>query len=274
LVTLLIASVAASFVARAAEPACSIGLKDAAVANAKTVNSMPITPFRRPETGWAIYEPLIANEIGTTCPAASPEFAAALAHWQTAQHLPSTGAMDEATFNALKQAWDRRRPWVWASRHACPEAANEQSLARAALSESYDGKTILLEPEALAAYRRMAEAARKAGLIPARSNLFAIFSGYRNPDADTARCATENNCQSGARATCSAHRTGLALDINLGAAPGSRLDSSDNANRLYLSHTKLYRWMVKNAPHFGFVNYAFEPWHWEFVPASARQVKH
>jgi D-alanyl-D-alanine carboxypeptidase len=124
-----------------------------------------------------------------------------------------------------------------------------------------------LKPEALAAYRRMA-AARKPRLIPTNSDLFVIFSGYRDPDADAARCAKENNCESGARAICSAHRTGLALDINLGAAPGSRVDSSDDANWLYLSRTKLYRWMVKKGRQFGFVNYPFEPWHWEFVASS------
>jgi LAS superfamily LD-carboxypeptidase LdcB len=55
------------------------------------------------------------------------------------------------------------------------------------------------------------------------------------------------------------------VDIDLGAAPGSRIDSSDDANRLYLSRTPVYRWLVRNADRFGFVNYPFEPWHWEWT---------
>ena len=26
-----------------------------------------------------------------------------------------------------------------------------------------------------------------------------------------------------------------------------------------------YRWLVANADRFGFVNYPFEPWHWEWT---------
>ena len=247
---------------------CSAGPQAAAAENARTLTSMPITAFHRPETGWAVYETMIAHEIGTECPANTPGFAAALAHWQGANHLGASGTMDDSTFKALKLAWDRRRPWAMISRHQCPDAADEHALVRTGPAESYDGKTILLRPDAVAAFRRMADAAQRAGLIAPKSGLFVIFSGYRGIDFDAARCAKENNCLSGARATCSAHRTGLALDINLGAAPGFRLDSSADQNRLFLSRTKLYRWMVKNAGRFGFVNYAFEPWHWEFAAAS------
>ena len=31
------------------------------------------------------------------------------------------------------------------------------------------------------------------------------------------------------------------------------------------SRTAVYRWMVANAARFGFVNYPFEPWHWEWT---------
>jgi LAS superfamily LD-carboxypeptidase LdcB len=55
------------------------------------------------------------------------------------------------------------------------------------------------------------------------------------------------------------------MDLDLGAAPGFSVDSSADKNRLYMTGTPLYRWLVDNAAHFGFANYAFEPWHWEFV---------
>lgn len=238
------------------------------MANARSVKTLVVSPFKRSETGWEFYGPLIANEAGTNCPAASAGFAGALARWQGAHHLEPNGVMNELTLEALRQKWQLRRPFVLATREGCPEAPQEQTLQRAADSESYGGKIILLRPKALAAYRQMAEAARKAGLIPPRSALFSIFSGYRSPDYDAARCAQENNCQGLVRATCSAHRTGWAMDINLGAAPGFMPDSSADANRLYISQTPIYRWLVKNASRFGFVNYAFEPWHWEYVESA------
>ncbi len=264
---LLVASAMASLPAGAlaADPSCTRGAQQAATVNAQSVKTLVVSPFGRPETGWKFYELLIANEVGTNCPAGSAGFADALARWQGGHTLEPTGIMNELTLDALKQTWQQRRPFVLATREGCPEAPEERMLQRAAVSESYGGKTILLRPKALAAYRQMAEAARKAGLIPRGSALFSIFSAYRSPAYDAARCARENNCQGLVRATCSAHRTGWAMDINLGAAPGFTPDSSADANRLYISQTPIYRWLVRNASRFGFVNYAFEPWHWEFV---------
>ena len=67
------------------------------------------------------------------------------------------------------------------------------------------------------------------------------------------------------RAACSAHRTGLALDLVLDTAPGFTVDSSADANRLSMARGLAYRWMLANGPAFGFVNYGFEPWHWEWT---------
>jgi LAS superfamily LD-carboxypeptidase LdcB len=125
---------------------------------------------------------------------------------------------------------------------------------------------VLLRPAALAAWRQLVAAAR--ALVPelaADKRLLTIFSAYRSPDYDDARCAREQNCQGIVRAACSAHRTGLAMDLYLGAAPGFAPDSSDDANRLFISRSPAYRWLVANAARFGFVNYAFEPWHWEWT---------
>jgi LAS superfamily LD-carboxypeptidase LdcB len=117
----------------------------------------------------------------------------------------------------------------------------------------------------LEAYRRLVAAARASvPALTADRRLLTIFSGYRNPDSDDARCQRDNNCQGIVRASCSAHRTGTAMDFYLGAAPGFAVDSSDDANRLYLSRTPAYLWLVHNAEGFGFLNYPFEPWHWEW----------
>jgi D-alanyl-D-alanine carboxypeptidase len=244
---------------------CAIGPSDAAVANAASFSTMGFNVFGRAETGWAFYEPLIANEIGTACDAQSPGFAHALAAWQSKQHLPGKGIVDAATLDRLKQAWQGKRPFVIDSRHNCPAPPDEKTLGHATTAESYGGKEIMLRPEALAAYRKMVDTARKAGLVPPGGRMLQIFSAYRSPSYDGARCAVQMNCNGVVRAQCSPHRTALAMDVYLGNAPGFMPDSSADANRLFLSQSALYRWMVKNAGRFGFVNYAFEPWHWEYV---------
>jgi D-alanyl-D-alanine carboxypeptidase len=259
-------AMAVCLLARAAAADCTTGSLAAAGANAVSVNALAWAPFGRAEIGWGIYEALIAREIGSTCAASTPAFAAAVARWQGAHgHRPS-GIVDAAAFTRMKVAWQNRRPFVAQSRHACPFAPTAAGLAQADAHASYGGKIILLTPGALAAYRQMAAAARR-DLPEARHDerLLTIFSGFRSPEYDAARCATELNCQGLVRASCSAHRTGKALDLYLGAAPGYGPDSSADINRLYVSHSATYRWLVMNAPRFGFTNYAFEPWHWEWT---------
>ena len=255
--------------AAAAEAAsgCMNGPKQVAEQNAASLAAMPVNLFGRAETGWAFYEPLAANEIGTECPAASPGFARALSDWQARHGLSGAGVMTPQTLTTLTRLWQGRRPFVVSSRHQCPAPPPEQSLATAAVSESYGGKTILLRPDVLAAYRQLVAAARAAGVL-SPTTLLTIFSAYRSPAYDAARCAREHNCQGVVRATCSAHRTGYAMDVYLGAAPGFSPNSSADANRLYISKGTVYRWLVKNAGRFGFVNYPFEPWHWEFSTST------
>ncbi len=153
-----------------------------------------------------------------------------------------------------------------ANSSGCPAPPPEASLAAVPAADSYGGKSLLLRPRALAAYGRMLAAARaEVPAIRADPRLMTLFSAYRSPAYDAARCAREGNCQGVVRASCSAHRTGLAIDLYLGAAPGLAPDSSDDANRLAISRGPAYRWMVANAARFGFVNYPFEPWHWEWT---------
>jgi hypothetical protein len=249
-----------------AAPRHSPDVVQAARLNAQSLSSLVFSPFGRTETGWAVYAPLVGHEIGTGAGADTPAFAAALAAWQGDHGLPATGVMDGATFAGFRSVWQSRRPFVAASRIACPPAPPEASLAVAPPRESYGGKTLRLRPDALAAYGRLYAAARaEAPGIKADPRLMTLFSAYRSPDADAARCLKEANCQGVTRATCSAHRTALAVDIDVGSAPGFPPDSSADVNRLAMANGVAYRWLVANAARFGFVPYPFEPWHWEWT---------
>jgi zinc D-Ala-D-Ala carboxypeptidase len=265
----LIAAVSSLLVfgcARAQPASCGAGPQTAARANALSLDSLAWAPFGRPESGWRIYEALAAKEIGSDCPGDSPEFAGRLAAWQGAHGLAARGAMDLPTLSRMRHLWQSRRPFVLTSRRLCPDPPIPSSLSAATSHESYGGKVILLRSAALDAYRAMVSAARvESPSIKADRRLLTIFSGFRSPAYDDARCALENNCQGITRAACSAHRTGLAMDLYLGAAPGFPPDSSADANRLFLSRSNAYWWLVHNAGRFGFVNYPFEPWHWEWI---------
>jgi zinc D-Ala-D-Ala carboxypeptidase len=237
----------------------------AARVNAVSQTTLPLNPFGRPEQGWALYAPAIATETGATCPADTPGFAAALARWQLGHGLTPHGAVDAATFSTMKATWQARRPFVaLRAKGVCPNPP--AVLVALTPEESRADKTVRLRPAALAALRRMVAAARReVPAIAADPELLTVFSGYRDPADDAARCAAEENCQGLVRAECSSHRTGLAVDLVLGSAPGYAADSSDDANRLYQSRTPAYLWLTANARRFGFVNYVFEPWHWEWT---------
>jgi hypothetical protein len=235
--------------------------------NARTLQTLAWRPFGRDELGWETYVPLIGREIGTACPPQSARFAERLAAWQQAAGRPATGRIGEADFQDMKTRWQGRRPFVQlASRGLCPAPPPETSLVMAKIEEGYGGKAVRLRPGALDAYRRMVATARKeAPEAFADRNAFTIFSAFRDPDADAARCLRDRNCDGVRRATCSPHRTGLALDLYVGAAPGFGPDSSADLNRRHQTTTGAYLWLVKNADRFGFVNYPFEPWHWEWT---------
>ena len=243
------------------------GFAQAAAQNAASLQTLPVAPFKRGEIGWEVYAPLTALEIGTVCPAQAAGFAQALAAWQVAHGLPASGVMDDATLTVLKGIWLSRRPFVAATAHgACPAPPTPDRLAWAQPAEGYSAKPFQLRPAALDAYRTMEGAARREDpAIAADPRLLTVFSGYRDPVSDAASCLLRGNCGGAAKANCSAHRTGLAMDLYLGAAPGYPPDSADDPNRLYLSRSPAYHWLVANAGRFGWVNYPFEPWHWEWT---------
>ncbi len=239
----------------------------ASVANGRSLRSLPLTAFGRPEIGWEIYAPLVGREIGSACPPDSSGFAAALAAWQTAKAPPADGIVTEPALLAMEAGWHARRPIVAAmSQGACPDPPDETALEAGRPGEGYGGKAVQLRRGAFAAYRAMVAAARaEAPAIAADPRNLTLFSAYRSPDDDAVRCATDGNCDGVVRATCSPHRTGLAVDLYVGEAPGFGPDSSADPNRLAQSRTPTYRWLVANAGRFGFVNYPFEPWHWEWT---------
>ncbi len=237
----------------------------AALRNGLTLRALDWAPFRRPERGWETYAPLIAGEIGTGCAPNSEGFAGALARWQGRRGQPATGEVTPEVFAYMKGVWQERRPFVRRG-GACPDPPDESALSAGLPGEGYGGKQAQLLPGAFAAYRRMAADARaQVPAIAADPRYLTIFSSYRSPEYDAARCARDNNCDGVVRATCSPHRTGRALDLYVGQAPGYGPDSTADPNRLHLSRTPAYRWMVLNAHRYGFVNYPFEPWHWEWI---------
>jgi len=247
-------------------PGCvSPGWTNAAQTNAETLKAHAWAPFGRMELGWETYAPLLQREIGTACPPGSEGFAAAFAAWQDEHDLAPDGVVDETDFQFVKNQIQGRREVVKLSAQGiCPDTADEIAAARP--EEGYMRKQVHLRPGALHAYRRMVAAARaEVPEIAADPRNLTIFSGYRSPSADAARCAREGNCDGIARARCSPHRTGLAMDVYVGQAPGYGPDSSADPNRLFMSKTPTYRWLLANAERFGFVNYPFEPWHWEWT---------
>lgn len=246
----------------------------AAMANAMSFHTLEWTPFNEVEYGWETYAPMIAREIGVTCAPQSADFAAALATWQARYNLPPTGVFDPATFQVFKGVWQERRPFVMARvRGECPEPPPISLLGYLVASEEHaDRLTRLLRRDVLEAYRAMVAAARaEVPEIAADPELLQIFSGFRDPEADAARCSAEGNCDGVRRAACSPHRTGSAVDLYVGHFPGFTVDSTSQSNRLHQSRGAAYRWLVDNAGRFGFVNYIYEPWHWEWIgpPAQA-----
>jgi hypothetical protein len=243
----------------------------AAAQNTQSKLAAAWSVFGRPETGWAIYAPLVAHEVGSDCPVESAGFARALAAWQSSRHIPASGVLDASSLTAMRLVWLARRPFVAQSEHGgCPPPPPAGQLVQARPDEGYELKPIQLQPQALEAWRAMVAAARgESGAIAADRRLLTIFSGYRDPVGDAAHCALSGACGTITRAFCSAHRTGLAMDLFVGAAPGYTPSSTDDPNRLYQSRTPAYLWLVANAARFGFVNYPFEPWHWEFIGRSA-----
>ena len=93
--------------------------------------------------------------------------------------------------------------------------------------EHADRLTRLLRRDVLDAYRRLVAAARAEVTEVARDpEMLQIFSGFRDPEADAARCAAQGNCDGVRRALCSPHRTGTAVDLYVGQLFDLGVDST------------------------------------------------
>ncbi len=237
--------------------------------NGVSVQQLEWSPFGAAEYGWETYLPLVQRELETPCGPGTPAFAEALARFQDAHDLPMTGQFDGATFQVFRGVWQERRPFIMARVRGeeCPEAASQRDLGYLQLDEEHaDRQTRLLRYDVLHAYRAMRAAARReVPEVAADPELLQIFSGWRDPAADAARCAAEGNCDGQRRAVCSPHRTGTAIDLYVGHVEGLGVDSTRPESRAYMSRGAAYRWLVANAHRFGFVPYVFEPWHWEWT---------
>ena len=251
--------------ARATDHCAAPGWTAAAEANAGSLETLVWAPFGRAETGWAAYAPALSQTLATRCPPGSEGFAAALAAWQGREGLPADGLMTPVAFEAFRVLSQAARPFVArVAAGACPETAEVIAAFRPA--EALGDKAVWAHPAALDAWRRMVAAAREEEpAIAADPDALRPFSGYRSPTLDAARCLAEGNCDGIARARCSAHRTGMALDLYVGHAEGFGADSTAAPSRRHMSGTAAYGWLVANAARFGFVNYLFEPWHWEWT---------
>ena len=239
----------------------------AAAANGASLHDLAWSLTSRDVVGWEIYTPLIGHELASACPPDSPGFAMALAGWQGAHGLPASGLMDPTSFEAIWVTMLRRRPFVRAMSSGCPPPAAASDLELARPDETFAGQsTVMAGREALQAYRTMLAAARAdAPAIRDDPRALKIISGFRAPQADGGYCPLGQTCSNLTRAHCSAHRTGRAFDLYLGAAPGRDPTSTEDDNRLYQSQTLAYRWLVDHAAQYGFLPYPYEPWHWEWA---------
>lgn len=245
------------------------------VKNGESLYAMEWAPFDRQERGWETYLPLIQQELGTRCPPGSSTFTAYLAEFQRRHGLPVDGLFGPATFQTFRGLWQERRPFVMMRvKDVCPAPPHISELGYLVPEEEHaDRLTRLIRKDVLEAYRALVQAARREVPEVGRNpELLQIFSGFRDPEADAARCAAQGNCDGLRRATCSPHRTGAAVDLYVGQAPGMGVDNTNPKSRLAMTRGATYRWLVKNAGRFGFAPYAYEPWHWEWTnPIAYRE---
>jgi hypothetical protein len=248
---------------------CGGAMLAAAQANTQSLNTSPwmfsAGTDEKPEgPGWEAYVPVVMRTLGTACGPTSAAFAEALSDWQKTHGLPADGMMSRDTAAKLKEGWQAKRAHL--TRPACIELPRSRTVAIPA-DARWDDADRRLQAAVLAAYERLLATAKRErpDLFQTRDILTAA-SAWRDPADDKASCtANPGPCNGTAKAvTCSAHWSGRAVDLNLGFLPGSDPTDSTYANRLRQSHGAAYAWMLDNAARFGFVNYYYEPWHWEW----------
>jgi D-alanyl-D-alanine carboxypeptidase len=207
------------------------------------------------QKGFTLYIPLIQQTIGTRASYDSVEFAERLAAWKKSGGCSSrNGLLNTATFLCLKEYWQARRKTslepdvlVVIDRKYRYDPRREDSLSQMTL-------------QAYQAYQRLMAAAIQDG-IDDRQLL--IVASNRSPkrEAGIRKSVSHDKVGYTVAGNKSVHRTGRALDLHVDGVPMW----SDDSNRQIQIRSRGYQWMLRNAGRFGFVNYFFEPWHWEYV---------
>ncbi|HEY0098389.1 MAG TPA: D-alanyl-D-alanine carboxypeptidase family protein [Pyrinomonadaceae bacterium] len=219
------------------------------------------------QRGWSIYVPLIQRALGTEADATSENFAASLARWQKSVGLKVSGVLDEATLMRMVTTWQSQRPLLKSRVYPRPD-----QLLTVPPAEFYDSgradELRQVERQTYAAYKRMLAAAAadaslqlktQGGELAASEKYLKIISAFRSREYQDRLRKLEPNAGRAALAVNSPHFTGRALDIYVGGEPVITKDH----NRALQTQTPAYKWLVKNAPRFGFCPYFYEPWHWE-----------
>jgi hypothetical protein len=250
------------------EPASHSSPAAAAVNNLELSSALIWTFGSKQQRGWYLYTPLIKRLINTQHDPATPQFASAVARWQSKAGVNSSGILDEETLYAMIKTWQDAR--LKDRSPALPE-----QLLTAPIPDFYDPTRAeelrQVERQTYAAYKRMVAAAiseRSLGLAHTSSselapgeNYLKIISAYRSREyQDKLRRETPHSGTAGL-AVNSPHFTGRALDLYVGGDPVDARDS----NRALQVATPVYKWLVRNAERFGFRPYCYEPWHWEYV---------
>ena len=129
-----------------------------------------------------------------------------------------------------------------------------------------------LRPQAAAAFRAMADAARADG-ISLRS--VSAYRSYARQESTYNRWLSQDSQASvdtySARPGASEHQTGLALDINVASL------------KAHFEDTPAYAWLAEHCAEYGFIlrypqgkehitGYQFEPWHYRYVGVEVAQV--
>lgn len=222
------------------------------------------------QRGWYLYTPLISRMLDTDGETATGGFASALSRWQKTAGLQPSGVLDDETLYRMVSAWQ-------GARLKNKEYARPDELLLAPTSDFYDptrpDELRQVERETYAAYKRMVAAAASdlglkltpAGELAPEERFLKIVSSFRSREHQAALRAQSPNSGRAGLAVNSPHFTGRALDLYVGGEPVETKDS----NRALQVQTPAYRWLVRNAERFGFRPYYYEPWHWEYVGATA-----
>ena len=238
----------------------------AAAENGRLRNNLRWDFSGKVQTGWNIYLPLISQTIGSDSGPETPEFADAVAKWQSKAGIEASGVVDADTVKEFISYWQSRRLFKF----GYPAA---DQLMMAPIEDFYDPtrepELCQLDSQTYAAYKRMVAAATKETGLKLFTyadgtrdpRFLRIVSGFRSQEYQDSLRKKQPSVGRGALAKLSAHSTGRAIDVYVGGEPVITKDF----NRLIQVQTPAYKWLVKNAGRFGFVPYFFEPWHWEYV---------